>query len=49
MYRRDPLKINKHQKLPNAPTTILRNIVASKVAIGPLNTSNSKTVTILTP
>jgi hypothetical protein len=26
-----------------------RNTVAGKAAIGPLNTSNSKTVTILTP
>ena len=34
--------------VPNTPTTMLRNIVAGKVAVGPLNTSNSKTVTILT-
>ena len=26
-----------------------RNIVASKAAVGPINTSNSKTVTVLTP
>ena len=26
-----------------------RNIAASKAAIGPLNTSNSKIITILTP
>ena len=28
---------------------MLRNIVAGKAAVGPLNTSNSKTITILTP
>jgi len=28
---------------------MLRNIVAGKAAIGPLNTSNSKIITILTP
>ena len=28
---------------------MLRNIVAGKAAIGPLNTSNNKTITILTP
>jgi len=49
MYGLGPLKINKYRKLPNTPTTILRNIAAGKVAAGPLNTSNSKTVTILTP
>jgi hypothetical protein len=49
MYRLGPLKINKHRKLPNTPTTILRNIAAGKAAVGPLNTSNSKTVTISTP
>ena len=26
-----------------------RNIIASKAAIGPLNTSNSETITVLTP
>jgi hypothetical protein len=36
-------------KLPNACTTILRNIAASKIAAGPLNTSKDKTVTVLTP
>ena len=34
MYKLKPLE-NKYWKLPNIPTTILRNIVASKVAIGP--------------
>ena len=43
------LKINKHQKLPNTPITILRNIAASKVAVGPLTTSNSKIATNLNP
>ena len=43
----NPQKISKHQKLPNTPTTILRNIVAGKVAVGPSTTSNSKTVTNL--
>ena len=28
---------------------MLRNIVAGKAAIGPVNTSNSKTVAVLTP
>jgi hypothetical protein len=49
MHRLGPLKVNKHQKLPNTPTTILRNIVAGKAAIRPLNTSNSKIVTNLNP
>ena len=49
MYRPEPQKINKHQKLPSTPTTIPRNIVASKAAIGSANTSNSKTVAVLTP
>ena len=49
MYGPEPLKINKHRKLPNTPTTILRNTVAGKAAVGPLNTSNSKTATDLNP
>jgi hypothetical protein len=49
MYRLEPLKINKHQKLPNTPTTILRNTAAGKVAVGPLITSNGKTATNLNP
>ena len=49
MYRLESLKINKHQKLPNTPTTILRNIVAGKATIGPLTTSNSKTATNSNP
>jgi len=49
MYRLEPLKINKHRKLPNTPTTMLRNIVAGKVAVGPLTTSNSEIATNLNP
>ena len=45
----NPQKINKHQKLPKTPTTMLRNAAASKAAIGPINTSNNKIVAILTP
>ena len=47
MHRPEPLKINKYQKLPNTPTTMLRNIVAGKAAVGPLNTSNGKIATNL--
>jgi hypothetical protein len=36
-------------KLPNAHTTILRNIVASKTATGLLNTLKDKIITVLTP
>ena len=36
-------------ELPNTLTTMPRNIVAGKAAIGLLNTSNSKMITILTP
>ena len=36
-------------KLPNTYITILRNIVASKAVIEPLNTSNNKIITVLTP
>jgi hypothetical protein len=49
IYGPEPLKINKHWKLPNTPTTILRNIAAGKAAVGPLNTSNSETATDLNP
>ena len=49
MYGLKPQKINKYQKLPSTPTTMLRNTVAGKAAAGPINTSNSKTVAILTP
>jgi hypothetical protein len=49
MYRLESLKINKYRKLPNTPTTMPRNIVAGKAAVGPLNTSNSKIATNLNP
>ena len=49
MYGLKPQKINKYQKLSSTPTTMPRNTVAGKAAIGPVNTSNSKTVAILTP
>jgi len=49
MYRLESLKINKHRKLPNTPTTILRNIAAGKAAVGPLNTSDSEIATDLNP
>ena len=45
----NPQEINKYQKLPNTPTTMLKNIVASKAAVKPINTSNGKIVAILTP
>ena len=45
----NPQKINKHQKLPNIPTTILRNTAAGKAAVGLTNAPNSKTVAVLTP
>ena len=48
-YGLEPQKINKHQKLPSTPTTMPRNTVAGKAAVGPVNTSNSKTVAVLTP
>ena len=35
-------------KLPNARITMLKNIIASKVAVGPLNTSKDKIINILT-
>ena len=36
-------------KITYTLTTMLRNIVASKAAVGPVNTFNGKTVTVLTP
>ena len=36
-------------KLPNTCTTMLRNIAASKAAVGPLNIFKNKTINILTP
>jgi hypothetical protein len=49
MYGLEPLKINKHRKLLNTPTTMLRNTAAGKAAVGPLTTSNSKTATNSNP
>ena len=46
MYRPEPLQ-NPTRSYYNNYTIILRNIAASKAAIGPLNTSNSKTATNL--
>ena len=43
-YRPEPLT---NRKLYTAITTMLRNTVAGKAAVGPINTSNSKTVTVL--
>ena len=42
MYRLEPLQ-NPTKNYPNNYITMLRNIAASKAAVGPLNTSNSKT------
>ena len=36
-----------NRKLYTAITTILRNTIVGRTAIGPANTSNSETVTIL--
>ena len=38
-----------YPKLPNVCTTMLRNIVASKTAVGPLNSFKNKIIIILTP
>ena len=46
MYRVEPLQ-NPTKNYPNNCTTILRNIATRKVAVGPLNTSNSKIATNL--
>ena len=44
MYRLKPLM---NQKLYTAITTMLRNTIASRAAIRPANSSNSKMITIL--
>ena len=49
MYRLLPLKNLFYLKLPNACTTMPRNIVANKAVIGPLNAFKNKTINILTP
>ena len=46
MYRLEPLQ-NPTRGYPNNYTIMLRNTVAGKAAVGPLNTSNSKTATDL--
>jgi len=46
MYRPEPLM---NQKLYTAIIIILRNTIASRAAIGPVNISNSETVTVLNP
>jgi len=46
MYRLEPLT---NRKLYTAITTMLRNTAAGRAAVGPINTSNSKTVTVLNP
>jgi len=45
-YRLEPLT---NQKLYTAITIILKNIIAGKAAARPINTFNSKTVTVLNP
>ena len=49
MYGPLLLKKSFYLKLPNARTTILRNTVTSRTAIGPLNSSKDKIITVLTP
>ena len=49
MYRLLLLKNLYYPKLLNARTTMLRNIAASKTAVGPLNSSKNKIIIILTP
>ena len=49
MYGLLPLKNIFYLKLPNAYTTMPKNTAASKMAVGPLNSSKNKTITILTP
>jgi len=45
MYRPEPLQ-NSTKSYPNNGTMMLRNTAAGKAAIKPLNTSNSKIVTV---
>jgi hypothetical protein len=47
--RTNTTKKSFYLKLPNACTTMPRNIAVSKTAAGPLNTSKDKTITVLTP
>jgi len=46
MYRLEPLT---NRKLHTAIITILRNTVAGRAAIGLINTSDGKMVTVLNP
>jgi len=46
MHRLEPLQ-NLIKSYPNNRITMLRTIAAGKAAVGPLNTSDSKTVTNL--
>ena len=48
MYRLLPLKNLFYPKLPNAYTTMLRNIAVSKAAVEPLNISKNKIINVLT-
>ena len=48
MHKLLPLK-KIYVKLPNARTTMPRNIAASKAAVGPLNTFKNKIINVLTP
>ena len=47
MHKLLPLK-KIYVKLPNTRTTMPKNIVASKAAVGPLNTFKDKIINILT-
>ena len=49
MYKPLLLKKSFYLKLFNAYITMLRNIAASRMAIGPLNSSKDKIITVLTP
>jgi len=46
MHKLEPLM---NRKLYTAITTILKNTVVSRATAGPINTFNSKTVTVLNP
>ena len=49
MHKQLPLKNLFYWKIPNAYITILKNTIASKSAIGPLNTFKNEIITVLTP
>jgi len=46
MHRLEPLN---YRKLYTIITTILKNTIAGKAIIGPINTFNSEIVTVLNP